>query len=408
MTTVGNKTSNLNAAKAAKNDEFYTQWPDIEREMNAYLEYDPDVFRDKVVLLPCDDPEWSNFAKYFALNFSTLGLKKLISTAYAPDSNPTLFSYEPTLFEFDDPKFDETKTHANGKKFVLERKDVNDDGVINIDDLQWEYLEGDGDFRSAEITVLRDEADIIVTNPPFSLFREFVAWVVAANKKFSIVGNGNAVTYKEIFPLIQKSLLWKGATANATDMVFGVPKGADIKEADKLKAERLGYPSTDKLDFTRLGNSNWFTNLDHGRRHEPLQLMTMADNVKYSRHKEIKGIGYEKYDNFDAIEVPFTDAIPSDHDGVMGVPKSFLDKFNPEQFEIVGTSQGWFGAATKIYPRQTQVSATGTESVVTKLNDQPALKVSEPPGDKTHYVVDGEYFIATYARILIRQRKAAS
>lgn len=408
MSTVANRTSSLNAAKAAKNDEFYTQWADIEREVNAYLEFDPDVFRNKVLLLPCDDPEWSNFAKFFALHFVDLGLKKLMSTSYAPDSNPALFSHEPTLFEMDDPKFDETKTHANGKKFVLEPEDINGDGVINIDDLQWEYLEGDGDFRSAEVTALRDEADIIVTNPPFSLFREFVAWAVAGNKKLTIVGNGNAVTYKEIFPLIQKNLLWKGATANATDMVFGVPKGADIKEADKLKAERLGYPSTDEHDFTRLGNSNWFTNLDHGRRHEPLQPMTMADNFKYSKHKEIKGIGYVKYDNFDAIEVPFTDAIPSDYDGVMGVPKSFLDKFNPEQFEIVGTSQGWFGAATKIYPRQTQVSATGAESVVTKLNDQPALKVSEPPVGKTHYVVDGEYFIATYARILIRHRGALS
>ena len=396
--------SNLSAAKNAKNDEFYTQWADIEREMNAYLEYDPDVFRGKVILLPCDDPEWSNFAKFFALHFTDYGLKKLISTSYAPDSNPAGAFYAPTLFETADPQFDATKTRLNGKKFVLEPKDLNGDGVVNIDDLQWEYLEGNGDFRSAEVTALRNEADIVITNPPFSLFREFVAWIVEADKKFSVVGNGNAVTYKEIFPLIQKNLLWKGATANATDMVFGVPKGAPVKEADRLKAARLGYPSNDDYDFTRLGNSSWFTNMDHGRRHEPLQLMTMADNIKFSKHKEIRGVGYEKYDNFDAIEVPFTDAIPSDYDGVMGVPKSFLDKFNPDQFEIVGTSQGWFGAATKVYPKQTQVSATGTQSPVTKLNDQPALKVAEPPVGKTYYIVDNEYFVATYARILIRRK----
>ena len=276
MTTVANRTSSLNAAKAAKNDEFYTQWADIEREVNAYLEFDPDVFRDKIVLLPCDDPEWSNFAKFFALHFVDLGLKKLISTSYAPDSNPATFSYEPTLFELDDPKFDATKTHTNGKKFILEMKDVNDDGVINIDDLQWEYLDGDGDFRSAEVTALRDEADIVITNPPFSLFRAFIGWLVEGGKTFSVIGNSNATTYVEIFPLIQQNRLWKGATANSTDMVFGVPKGAPVKEADRLKAERLGYPSTDKHDFTRLGNACWFTNIDHGRRHEPLQLMTIA------------------------------------------------------------------------------------------------------------------------------------
>jgi hypothetical protein len=336
MTTVGNRTSSLNAAKAAKNDEFYTQWADIEREMNAYLEYDPDVFRGKVILLPCDDPEWSNFAKFFALHFVDYGLKKLISTSYAPDSNPAELNYQPTLFEMGDPKFDETKTHANGKKFVLERKDINGDGVVNIDDLQWEYLEGDGDFRSPEVTALRDEADIVITNPPFSLFRTFVAWLVKGRKKFSVIGNSNATTYMEIFPLIRENRLWKGATANNTDMVFGVPKGFPIKESDRLKAARLGYPSTDEYDFTRLGNSCWFTSLDHGRRHEPLQLMTMADNIKFSRHKEIKGSGYQRYYNFEqALEVPFVDAIPSDWEGIMGVPITFLDRYNPDQFEIL-------------------------------------------------------------------------
>lgn len=342
--------NNLAAAKAAKNDEFYTQWADIEREMNAYLEFDPDVFRDKVVLLPCDDPEWSNFAKFFALHFIDYGIKKLISTSYAPDSNSALSSYTPTLFEMTDPQYDETKTHTNGKRFKLEPHDLNEDGVINIDDLQWEYLEGDGDFRSDEVTALRDEADIVITNPPFSLFREFVTWLIDGGKQFSVVGSNNAITYKEVFPLIQRNQLWKGATANSSDMVFGVPQGSIVSEADRQKAERLGYPSDDDSTFTRLGNSCWLTNIDHGRRHQPLQLMTEADNIKFSKHAGIRGVGYERYSNFDAIEVPYTDAIPADFDGLMGVPVTFLDKYNPDQFEIVGTSDGAFAAALGVTP----------------------------------------------------------
>jgi hypothetical protein len=337
--SVSAKKRNLDAAKATKNAEFYTQWADIEREMNAYMEYDPDVFRDKVILLPCDDPEWSNFTKFFALHFVDYGIKKLISTAYAPDSNPAGSFYRPTLFEMDSPAFDATEDRVRGKKFVLEANEVNGDDAINIDDLQWDYLEGDGDFRSDEVTALRDEADIVITNPPFYLFREFVAWLVGADKTFSIIGSSNALTYKDIFTLIKANRLWKGATANNTDMVFAVPKGAPIKETDRLKAERLGYPSDEDYDYTRLGNSCWWTNIDHGRRHEPLQLMTMADNIRFSRHKNIRGSEYLKYDNFDAIEVPYTDAIPSDYDGVMGVPITWIDKYNPDQFEIVELSR---------------------------------------------------------------------
>lgn len=253
--------ANLSAAKTSKNDEFYTQWADIEREMNAYLEYNPNVFRDKVLLLPCDDPEWSNFTKFFALHFMDFRLKKLISTSFAPDAKPTRTpardKYAPTLFELEDPRFDPRKTRLNGKLFVLDATDVNGDNAINIDDLHWSYLEGDGDFRSAEVTALRDESDIVVTNPPFSQFRDFIAWLVEGGNQFSVIGSNNATTYKEVFPLIQTNRLWKGATANSTDMVFGVPKGADIADADRLKAERLGYPSTESYDFTRLGNSYW-------------------------------------------------------------------------------------------------------------------------------------------------------
>ena len=223
MTTAAHRTSSLNAAKAGKNDEFYTQWVDIEREMNAYLEFDPDVFRDKIVLLPCDDPEWSNFTKFFALHFVDFGLKKLISTSYAPDCNPALFSYEPTLFELGDPKFDAAKTHTNGKKFVLEPKDLTGAGKVDIDDLQWEYLDGDGDFRSAEVTALRDEADIVITNPPFSLFREFMSWLHDGGVKFSVIGNMNAVTYNQVFRSVQANEMWYGSSINSGDREFGIP-----------------------------------------------------------------------------------------------------------------------------------------------------------------------------------------
>lgn len=323
----------LGNARRAKNDEFYTQFHDIEKEMNAYLEYNPNVFKGKTVLLPCDDPEWSNFTKFFAQKFQELGLAKLISTSYAPNSKPQVLKYQPTLFEIDSPSFDETKTQSNGKIFTL-TVDKTNDGIVNVDDLDWRYLEGDGDFRSDEIKSLRDEADIVITNPPFSLFREFLSWLVEGGKDFVVIGNMNAITYKEVFPLIMLNKLWLGATGNGSDMVFRVPEGFEVAEKDREKAEKLGYVG----DYTRLGNSCWFSTLDHGRRHEPLSLMTIEDNIKFSRHKEIKGIGYKKYANFDGIEIPFTDSIPSDFDGPMGVPISFLSKYNPEQFEIVGSS----------------------------------------------------------------------
>lgn len=398
------KKHHLRTARSAKNDEFYTQWADIEREMNAYIDFAPDVFRDKTILLPCDDPEWSNFAKFFALHFHDYGLKKLIATSYAPDSNAGLPGYQPTLFESEAPQFDETKTRTHGKVFMLDR-DVNGDGIINIDDLQWEYLDGDGDFRSAEVTAMRDEADIIITNPPFSLFRTFVAWLVDGGQKFSIVGNQNAISYKEVFPLIQANELWKGATANSVDMVFGVPKGAPVSDADRAKAEKLGYRSNDTYDYTRLGNSCWFTNIEHGRRHEPMKLMSRSDNLKFNKPLANKG-GYREYDNYDALDVPLSIAIPSDFDGVMGVPISYLDRYNPDQFEIVGIAKAPLGSPSKTYPRQTQVSKTGQRSQVTKLNDGPVIKVDEPPANDTYYEVGDELFIQLYARILIRRKDA--
>ena len=323
--------SNLSKAKNAKNDEFYTQYQDIEKEIMAYLDYDPNTFKDKTILLPCDDPEWSNFTKFFAQNFERFGLKKLISTSYAPDSKLYKNNYQPTLFETNNPQFDKKKTVKNGKIFSL-TYDKSGDGKIDVNDLEWTYLKGDGDFKSDEIKKLRDEADIIITNPPFSLFRDFLAWIVEANKKFVIVGSKNAITLKEVFPLIKGNKMWVGTTSFNKDMLFISPE-----EVDPTKKPSSATRTVNGVVYLR-SPSVWYSNLDHGRRHQPLPLMTMQDNIKFSKHKEIKGKEYQKFDNYDAINIPFTDAIPSDYDGAMAVPISFLDKYSPDQFEILGTS----------------------------------------------------------------------
>ena len=389
----------LSNAKNAKNDEFYTQFNDIQKEINAYLDFNPDLFTGKTVLLPCDDPEWSNFTKYFAQNFKRFGLKKLISTSYATNSKKYKADYQPSLFEVNSPQYEYSKTTKYGKIFVLTHDSTND-GKIDINDIEWNYLEGDGDFKSEEVKNLRDEADFIITNPPFSLFREFLNWIIEANKEFVIIGNMNAITYKEVFPLIKDNKLWLGATGNGSDMVFGVPKGAEVDQKDKEKAAKLGYVG----DYTRLGNSCWYTNIDHGRRHNSLSLMTMEDNIKYSRHKEVKGHSYQKYDNYDAIEIPFTDSIPSDYNGMMGVPISFLDKYDPEQFEILGITKTWFNMASKIYPEQIQVDKNGKKSVVSKLNDGATLLIDLKDVDGTYYLVNDKPYIQVYARVLIRHK----
>ena len=323
--------SNLSKAKNAKNDEFYTQYQDIEKEIMAYLDFNPNTFKGKTILLPCDDPEWSNFTKFFAQNFERFGLKKLISTSYAPESKLYKNNYQPTLFETNNPQFDEKKTIKNGKIFTLDR-DKTGDGKIDVNDLEWTYLKGDGDFKSAEIKKLRDEADIIITNPPFSLFRDFLAWIVEADKKFVIVGSKNAITLKEVFPLIKANKMWVGTTSFNKDMLFISPE-----EVDPTKKPSSATRTVDGIVYLR-SPSVWYSNLDHGRRHQPLPLMTMQDNIKFSKHKEIKGKEYQKFDNYDAINIPFTDAIPSDYDGAMAVPISFLDKYSPEQFEIISSN----------------------------------------------------------------------
>ena len=353
--------ANLGAAKAAKNDEFYTQWNDIENEMQAYLEYDPDVFRDKTILLPCDDPDWSNFTKYFAERFEQLGLKKLISTSYAADG-------------------------GNGKVFVLEGEN----------EPQWGHLAGDGDFRSEEVTALRDEADMVITNPPFSLFREFVAWLIEGNVDFAVIGNVNAVTYKEVFPLIKENRLWLGATPdNGRIKWFRIPNDAPVKSS-------VQRTDPDGARWQDVGNSVWFTNIEHGRRHEPLVLRTMEDNLLYGS-KRVRETAYVKYDNYDAIEVPETKGVPSDYAGVMGVPVTFLDKYSPEQFEIVGfvgdehlaTKQ--YGKKEKVVDGQRMKSATGALGCTIRYKEF---------GAGTFFDV-GYPVKQCYMRIFIRHRRLA-
>ena len=388
-------------AKNAKYDEYYTQYYDIEREIEAYLDYNPDIFRGKTVLLPCDDPDWSNFTRYFAQNFELLGLKKLISTSYAPESKKYKGAYQLSWLETESPKFDKSKTNTHGKIFVL-TDDVSGDGRIDLDDLQWDYLENDGDFRSDEVTQLRDEADIIVTNPPFSLYREFFAWIMEAEKQFILVANKNCATYKEIFPLIRDNKIWVGVQPMGADMLFDVPKE---RAEYLLKNEKEGskYRIVNNVVKAR-STSCWFTNIEHGRRHQPLQLMTMEDNLRFNKHKDWKEKrSYYPIDNFDAINVPFIDAIPSDYNNIIGVPITFLDKYCPEQFEILGITKTWYGIANKVYPKQTQVSKDGKKSTVKKLNDGPAIILKNKPDNETYYLIGDTIYVQEYARILIRK-----
>ena len=321
--------ASLGAAKSAKNDEFYTQYSDIEAEMNAYVEFNPDVFRGKTILLPCDDPEWSNFTKYFAASFERFGLKKLISTSYAKGAG----NRQLTIFEMMSPLYDEEKHETRGKLFTLTH-DRDGSGMVDTDDIEFSgYLEGDGDFRSAEVCKLRDEADIIITNPPFSMFHEFIDWVFAGKKRFVVLGQVNAIKYREVFPRMQNNEIWVGDHFNMT-MEFVMSDDYELK--GKAFVDELGK----KHGF--VPGMTWFTNIDFAARHEPILLDTMAHNLKFNKQlkkklKEKYHVDiYPKYSNYDALEVPFSECIPSDYDGVMGVPITFLGKYDPNQFEIVG------------------------------------------------------------------------
>ena len=306
---------NLHNAKNSKNDEFYTQYTDIQKEVDAYLEYNPNVFRDKTILLPCDDPEWSNFTKFFVQNFEKFGLKKLISTCYTNTKN----NCQTNLFE----NYDCSQNfNSHGKILTITKDNLNSN---------WDYLIGDGDFRSSEIKALRDESDFIITNPPFSLFREFVSWIFETDKKFLIIGNMNAVTYKEIFPLIKDNKMWYGVSISSGDRRFNVP------DSYPLNASGCGIDDNNQK-YIQVKGVRWFTNIDHGKRHKPLSLLTKDDNLRFNKKLQNSKYqyAYKKYDNYDAIEIPLTEAIPSDYEGIMGVPISFLDKYCPEQFEIKG------------------------------------------------------------------------
>ena len=294
---------NLHKARAKKTDEFYTQLDDIENELRHYSEH----FRGKVVYCNCDDPRVSNFFHYFAYNFQLLGLKKLVTTCYK------------------NQQMDMFSQHDTERAIWLEYDGTrNETGVPSVDDIGIHYLEGDGDFRSAECIELLKQADIVVTNPPFSLFREYVAQLMEYDKKFLIIGHQNAITYKEIFPLIKDNRLWLGVTPRGKDMLFDVPP-AYAQELVDTKKEGSAYRIVDGVVMGRLGSACWYTNLDYQQRHEEIILFK-----RYSADE------YPRYDNYDAIEVSKTAEIPYNHDGAMGVPITFLNRFSPDQFEIVG------------------------------------------------------------------------
>lgn len=381
------KNADLGTAKTARKDEFYTQLTDIEKEMRYYRKH----FAGKTVLCNCDDPFESNFFKYFVLNFNRLGLKKLIATCYtgSPIANQQL-----SLFDL----LGETAGERNKpyKAIVTTVYDKTGDGGVSMPDIEALFksgentlseLNGDGDFRSPECLALLDEADIVVTNPPFSLFREYVSVLVKYEKKFIIIGNINAITYKEFFPLLKENKVWIGASIHSGDRAFFVP------DDYPLDAAGCGIDEETGRKYIRVKGVRWYTNLDIKQRHEEMILVK-----KYFPER------YPTYDNYDAINVDATSDIPCDYGGIMGVPITFLDKYNPDQFEIIGITKTWFGAASKTYGMQTQIDKNGKRSLVSKLNDGPSLKVPNPPANKTYYEVDGEIYIQAYARILIRNK----
>ena len=313
------KNSSLRKADKAKNDEFYTQLADIEKELKHYK---TDFF-GKTVFCNCDDPFESNFFKYFAMNFNFLGLKKLICTCYA--TSPVAW-LQLSLLDNENIVLETENGKQPYKIEISEVLDYNGDGAIDLSDVEYllknkkntlDILQGDGDFRSQECIDLLKASDIVVTNPPFSLFREYVAQLILYEKKFIIIGNQNAITYKEIFPLIKNNLIWLGASIHSGDREFQVPDSYPLNAA-ACRIDEKGKK------YIRVKGIRWFTNLDYRQRHEELLL-----------YKSYSLEDYQKYDNYDAINVDKTADIPADYDGLMGVPITFLDKYNPSQFEII-------------------------------------------------------------------------
>lgn len=327
---------NLHKAKEAKNDEFYTQLYDIENEILRYVTPGNNPFEGKTVLCPCDDPLESNFTRFFAINFSRLGLKKFISTGYKKD--------------------------GKGKKYVLEG-DTDGNGVIDIDDIVAEDLEGDGDFRSDEVTRLRDEADIICTNPPFSMFREFIKWINPAEKKFIIMGNQAVSICKEIFPLLKSNKIWLGISIPTA---FNTPSGSLVKLGSMVR---------------------WFTNIQHGKRKQLLKLLTEQECL-------LMGITYDHYVNYDAIDIPSVSIIPDHYPGNMGVPATFLDYYNPDQFELIGIGGGESGKAIGI-------GANLTSSDFIKLK---AMTKSHLGPTDLVYIDSNNNLVQPFRRIIIRKK----
>lgn len=336
-----NSNTGLHGAKKAKKDEFYTRLVDIEDELKSYKEQ----FRNKVVYCNCDDPFESNFFKYFAANFNELGLKKLIATSYKPSpiANTELVLQQSLLPGYEDkivrqPAEPKGRPKVTANKFIInEVGDIDGNGAFNLDDIaeqlkanknnEWSPLDGDGDFRSPESIELLKQADIVVTNPPFSLFREYVAQLIEYDKKFLILGNKNSITYKEIFTLIKENKLWTGMMPMGRDILFMVP---DEYKKNMLENGKAGsqYRVVDGIVYGR-SPSIWFTNLDTVKRHQELDL-----------YKKYTAGVYPQYDNYDAIEVSKVSEIPKDYQGAMGVPITFLDKYNPEQFKIIKFRKG--------------------------------------------------------------------
>ena len=365
---MANRNTALNAAGKAKKDEFYTQLTDIEKELRHYRAH----FKGKTILCNCDDPFESNFFKYFVLNFNRLGLKKVIATCYA---GSPIAGTQLTFFDLLDGKPAEAESpNRPYKAIVTTVYDKTGDGGVDMLDVaalfksgenELTELQGDGDFRSPECLALLDEADIVVTNPPFSLFREFVATLIEHDKKFIIIGNVNALTYKEFFPLIMENKVWIGPSIHSGDRAFFVP------EDYPLSASGCGVDENGRK-FIRVKGVRWFTNLDVKQRHEEMILVK-----KYTPEE------YPHYDNYDAIEVSSTSDIPCDYAGIMGVPITFLDKYSPDQFNIIMLANG--NARTN----------TGNDILQ-------AVKYKPDARDKGGLgIVDGKL---TYARILIRNK----
>jgi hypothetical protein len=380
----------LSKAKSAKQDEFYTQLADISNELKHYKAQ----LRGKTILCNCDDPYESNFFKYFALNFNTLGIKKLIATTYV--KSPIVGGQLP-LLDIEGLKPEGKEPYAIKINKVPDQKrrgttDITDVEYLLKHDANTAWtLKGDGDhsggdFRGRECVELLKQADIVITNPPFSLFREYVAQLVEHRKKFIIIGNVNSATTKEIFSLVKDNRIWLGESIHSGDREFRVP--------DHYPQQAAGFRVDENgVKYIRVKGVRWFTNMDVPSRHERIPL--------YKRYSPAE---YPTYDNYDAIEVSKTAEIPAEYDGTMGVPITFIDKYNPSQFEILGITKTWFGLANKIYPNQTQVGKDGKKSTVSKLNDGVTLKLKKPPNDQTYYVVDGNYYIQLYPRVLIKRK----